>query len=149
MNTEKMNIIKRIAIVAHENSKNDLIEWSFNNRETLKRHEIVAAGYTADVLEGTLNISITKLLTASLGGYAQLGNMIVDGKIDVIIFLGYPKKTEPVDIDMRSLLKLADEKDLVIALNKQTAEVILSSAFLDVDEESSFIDSICEQKEAI
>ena len=149
MNTEKMNIIKRIAIVAHDNSKNDLIEWSFNNREKLKRDEIIAAGYTADVLEGTLNISISKLLTASLGGYAQLGKMIMDGKIDVIIFLGYPKKSQPVDIDMRSLLKLAEENDLVIALNKPTAEVILSSAFLNVDEKSSFIDSTRTQKEAV
>ena len=131
MSTENMNIVKRIAIVAHDSSKNDLIEWSFHNREVLKAHEIIAAGHTADVLEGTLNTPVNKLVTGSLGGYAQMGGMITDGKVDVIIFLGYPKKTKPVDGDMKSLLHLAEEHNLVIALNKNTAEVILTSAFLN------------------
>ncbi len=131
MSTDKMNISKRIAIVAHDSSKNDLIDWSFHNREVLKRHEIIAAGYAGDVLEGTLNIPLNKLVTGSLGGYGQMGNMITEGKVDVIIFLGYPKKTKPVDSDMKSLLHLAEEHNLVIALNKSTAEVILTSAFLN------------------
>jgi methylglyoxal synthase len=130
MNTDKMNIVKRIAIVVHDSCKNDLIEWSFHNREVLKQHEIIAAGYAADVLEGTLNIPVHKLVTGSLGGYAAMGKMIIDGKVDAIIFLGYPKKTKPVDSDMKSLLHFAEENDLVIALNKRTAEVILTSAFL-------------------
>ena len=131
MSTDNMNIVKRIAIVAHDSSKNDLIDWSFHNREVLKRHEIIATGYAADVLEGTLNTPVNKLVTGSLGGDAQMGKMITDGKIDVIIFLGYPKKTKPVDSDMKSLLHLAEEHNLVIALNKSTAEVILTSAFLN------------------
>lgn len=131
MSSDKINIVKRIAIVAHDSCKNDLIEWSFHNREVLKLHEIIAAGYAADVLEGTLNISINKLATGSLGGYAAMGKMIIDGKVDAIIFLGYPKKTKPVDSDFKSLLHFAEEKDLVIALNKPTAEAIIASAFLD------------------
>jgi methylglyoxal synthase len=131
MSTDKMNIVKRIAIVAHDSSKNDLIEWSFHNRQILKGHEIIAAGYAADVLEGTLNVTVNKLTTGSLGGYAQMGRMIIEGKVDAIIFLGYPKKTKPVDSDMNSLLHLAEEHNLVIALNKNTASVILNSAFLN------------------
>ena len=126
-----MNIVKRIAIVAHDSSKSDLIDWSFHNREVLKRHEIIAAGYAADVLEGTLNIPVNKLVTGSLGGDAQMGRMITERKVDVIIFLGYPKKTKPVDSYMKSLRHLAEEHNLVIALNKSTAEVILTSAFLN------------------
>jgi len=131
MSTDNMNIVKGIAIVAHDSSKSDLIDWSFHNREVLKRHEIIAAGYAADVLEGTLNIPVNKLVTGSLGGDAQMGRMITEGKVDVIIFLGYPKKTKPVDSYMKSLRHLAEEHNLVIALNKSTAEVILTSAFLN------------------
>ena len=134
-----MNIVKRIAIVAHDSSKNDLIEWSFHNREGLKHHQIIAAGYAADVLEGTLNKPVDKLLTGSLGGYAQLGAMISEGKVDAIIFLGYPKKTKPVDSDMRSLLELSEENNLVIALNTRTAEAILSSGlFRESTTDSTF-----------
>ena len=126
-----MHLVKRIAIVAHESSKNELIEWSFHNREILKHHEIIATSYTGDVLEGTLNVPVCKLLIGTLGGHEQLGDLIVEGKIDVIIFLGYSKKTKPVDSDMKTLLHLAEENELVIALNKRTAEVILTSAFLN------------------
>ena len=143
MSTENMNIVKRIAIVAHDNSKNDLIEWSFHNREVLKSHHIIAAGYTADVLEGTLNIPVNKLMTGSIGGYEQMGRMITEGKVDAIIFLGYPKKTRPVDSDMKSLLHLAEENNLVIALNKRTAEVVLTSAYLDPSFE---VDAFVERK---
>jgi methylglyoxal synthase len=131
MSTNKMNIVKRIAIVAHDSSKNDLIEWSFHNREVLNRHNIIATGYAADVLEGTLNMPVNKLTAGLFGGYAQLGAMINDGKVDAIIFLGYPKKTTPADSDMKSLLQLAEENNLVIALNERTADVILTSAFLN------------------
>jgi len=131
MTKENMNIVKRIAVVAHESGKNDLIEWSFHNREVLKQHEVIAAGYTGDVLEGTLNMPICKLLTESLGGYEQLGGMIADGKVDVIIFIGYPGKTQATDSDMITLLQLAEEHELVIALNKSTAEAIISSVFLN------------------
>ena len=130
MNTENMNIMKRIAIVAHDNSKNELIEWSFHNREVLKKHEIIAAGYTADVLEGTLNIEVNKLMAGAMGGYQELGVMITEGKVDVIIFLGYPKYNQPVDGDMKTLLHLAEDEDLVIGLNMPTAEALLSSALL-------------------
>ena len=131
MTKENMNIVKRIAIVAHESGKNDLIEWSFHNREVLKQHEVIAEWYTGDVLEGTLNIPICKLLTGSLGGYKELGEMIADGKVDVIIFIGYPGKTHATDSDMKTLLQLAEEHDLVIALNRSTAEAIISGVFLN------------------
>jgi methylglyoxal synthase len=130
---EENNIIKRIAIVAHENGKNELIDWSFQNREVLKHHEIIAAGYTGDVLEGTLNVPVCKLLTGSLGGNEQLADLIIDGKVDVIIFLGFPKKMEPNDSDIKALLQLAEEHNLVIASNTATAEVILNSAYLGTD----------------
>ena len=149
MSTENMNIVKRIAIVAHDDSKSDLIDWSFHNREVLKRHEIVAAGYAADVLEGTLNIPVNKLITGTIGGYAQIGGMMTNGKLDAIIFLGYPKITRPVDGDMKSLLLLAEEHNLVIALNKRTAEVILTSPFLSGGSINSNSEVAITEREAV
>ncbi|HYJ38272.1 MAG TPA: methylglyoxal synthase [Chitinophagaceae bacterium] len=150
MTEENMSIVKRIAIVAHESGKNDLIDWSFHNREILKRHEIIAAGYTGDVLEGTLNVPVCKLLTGSLGGFEQLGDLITNGKVDLIIFLGFPKKTQPIDSDMKTLLRLAEEHNLVIASNMATAEVILSSAYLGAAGFHSTIDEeLGEEKKVV
>jgi methylglyoxal synthase len=131
MNTHKMDIVKRVAIVAHESRKNDLIEWSFHNREILKQHEIIANGYTADVLEGTLNVPVCKLLAGSIGGYHQLSEMITSKKVDAIIFLWQTKNSDSFDVDTKTLLDLAEAEEIVIATNMATAQALLSSAFLN------------------
>jgi methylglyoxal synthase len=131
MNIENLNIVKRIAVVADDNRKNELIEWSFNNRTVLSSHQIIAAGYTADVLEGTLNTAVNKLTTGSLGGYQQLWAMIAERKVDVIIFLWDRNNISPAGGDFTALLEIAEERQIVIATNKPTAEVILSSDFLN------------------
>jgi methylglyoxal synthase len=131
MNNDNLNIVKRIAVVAEDARKNELIEWSFDNRQVLSRHNIIAAGYTADVLEGTLNAPVHKLMTGRLGGYQQLGTMIAEGKVDVIIFLWDGNSAPMCDADLKSLLQIAEDQQIVIAANKRTAEVILSSSFLN------------------
>ena len=146
MNREKMNIVKRIAIVAQDNRKNELIEWSFHNREVLKRHQIIAAGYTADILEGTLNCPVNKLMTGNLGGYQQIGQMISENKIDAIIFLWDARKVGPFDSDIKTLLRLAEEQEIVIALNQRSADVILASSFLNDVVASESVNPMMEER---
>jgi methylglyoxal synthase len=131
MNIENLNIVKRIAVVADDNRKNELIEWSFNNRKVLSSHQIIAAGYTADVLEGTLNTVVNKLTTGALGGYQQLWAMIAERTVDVIIFLWDRNNISRADGDFTALLEIAEERQIVIATNKPTAEAILSPDFLN------------------
>ena len=130
MSMDNKNFSKRIAIIAHDSMKNELIEWSFQNREILAQHEIIAAGYTAYILEGTLNIPVNKQVPNNLGGYQQIGSMITEGKVDAIIFLWDRKKTEAFDNDIKSLICLAEQHNIVLAANKQTADALLTSSFL-------------------
>ena len=127
----KMHIVKRIAIVAQDRSKNELIEWSFHNRHILSKHDIIAAGYAADVLEGTLNAPVQKLMEATLGGYQQMGNMIANKEVDMIIFLWDAKGAQAQESDMKTLFRLAEEQNIVIACNMPSAEVMLHSSFLN------------------
>src|SRR5436305_10096697 len=130
MSMKKINFSKRIAIIAHDNMKSELIEWSFQNRDILSQHEIIAAGNTAYVLQGTLNVPVNILVPNNLGGYQEIGRMITEGYIDVIICLWDRRKTEAFDNDIKSLLCLAEQHNIVLAANKQTADALLTSSFL-------------------
>jgi len=131
MMLNNMHIVKRIAMVAQSNRKNELIEWSFHNRDVLSRHGIIAAGCAADVLEGTLNAPVKKLSPGNHGGYHEMGRMIANGEVDMVIFLWDAKKTEPHESDVKALFRLAEENNIVIACNKPSAEVMLHSSFLN------------------
>jgi len=131
MSTEYMNLVKRIAIVADDARKNDLIEWSFHHREVLKRHQLIASAYTADVLEGTVNTAVHKLEAGNAGGYQQLADLISGGKVDAIIFLLQSRNSESFGNEMKSLLHVAEEMEIIIATNMSTAEVVISSSLLD------------------
>jgi len=131
MMNKNMHLVKNVAIVVQEKRKNELIEWSFQNRYILAQHQIIALGENADVLEGTLNVPILKLAPGSIDGYEQLGKMISEKEVDVIIFLWDAKKTLPYESDIKTLQLLAEENDLVIATNKRTAEAVLSSSYFN------------------
>ena len=126
-----MHIVKRIAIVAQDSRKNELIEWSFHNRQILSKHHIIAAGYAADVLEGTLNAPVQKLMLGMHGGYGEMANMILNDEVDMIIFLWDPKKVEPYEGEIKTLFDLAEEQSIIIACNMPSAEVMLHSTYLN------------------
>ena len=144
MMINNMHIVKNVAIVSQDTRKNELIEWSFDNRRVLAQHHIIALGETADVLEGTLNVPVQKLMPGNIGGYEQLGKMITDGRVDVIIFIWDSNKSLPSEGDVKTLQRLAEEQNLVVATNSRTGEAVLSSSFLNdfkikgVANESSF-----------
>ncbi len=137
-----MEIIKNIALVAHDNRKADLMEWVQYNYETLLQHKMVCTGTTGRLVEETINEkmqlkglqipadTIKKLKSGPLGGDQQLGAMISDGLIDILIFLWDPMQPQPHDVDVKALLRIGALYNVPIACNRSTADFIISSPLL-------------------
>jgi methylglyoxal synthase len=121
---------KRVALIAHDNCKGDLLEWARYNRGTLCAHELYATGTTGVVLARELGLSITRFLSGPLGGDQQVGASIVEGRIDFVIFFWDPLKPQPHDVDVKALLRVAVVHNVPIACNRATADFLLSSPLM-------------------
>jgi len=128
--TSKMNK-KRIAVVAHENKKVDLINWSYDNRNVLMHHEIIGIGTAGNILEGTINRPVQKLAKGPFGGDQQLSAMISEGKIDIIIFFSNPAGRNVEDSDIEVLQQAAIDNNIAVAANLATADYILASSLIE------------------
>jgi methylglyoxal synthase len=134
-----MEEIKNIALVAHDNRKKDLIEWIEWNYTSIIRHKLFCTGTTGAMVEQALkkklekeefDFHIVKLKSGPLGGDQQLGAMIAEGKIDVIIFLWDPMEPHPHDVDVKALLRIDVLYNVPIACNRATADFIISSSLI-------------------
>jgi methylglyoxal synthase len=128
--TRKLGSTKRIALVAHDHKKKDLIEWAEYNRKVLSLHELVATGTTGTLLENQLGIPVKKVYSGPLGGDQQIGAMIAEEKIDFIVFFWDPMEAQPHDSDVKALLRLAVAWNILIACNRTTADFILTSLLM-------------------
>jgi methylglyoxal synthase len=116
-----------IGLVAHDDKKNDLVAWARTNREVLAQHELYGTGTTGGrVVEGT-GLPVTLLKSGPLGGDAQLGAMIAEGRLDVLIFFQDPLTAMPHDVDIKSLQRLATLYDILYAANRRTADAVLAA----------------------
>jgi len=134
---------KNIALVAHDNKKSTLVAWVKYNRDTLCNHSLVCTGTTGTLIEETLAgehrgkrrlvQNVIKLKSGPLGGDQQLGAMIAEGKIDIVVFLWDPMQPQPHDVDVKALLRLAVLYNVPTACNKATADYLISSSLLESD----------------
>ncbi|NMB80622.1 MAG: methylglyoxal synthase [Ignavibacteria bacterium] len=124
---------KTIALVAHDNKKKDLIEWAKYNRDSLAKHNVLATGTTGTLLEKTLNIKIGKLQSGPLGGDQQIGAMISQSEIDLLIFFWDPLEAQPHDPDVKALLRIAVVWNIPIACNRASADFIFSSPLMTTE----------------
>ena len=122
---------KKIALVAHDNKKRDLLEWAKFNRDLLAHHEIFATGTTGTALERELGFAINRLQSGPLGGDQQIGAKIVDNEIDFLIFFWDPLEPMPHDPDVKALLRMAVVWNIPIACNRATADFMISSPLMD------------------
>jgi methylglyoxal synthase len=117
----------RIGLVAHDDKKDELVAWAKANRKTLMKHELWGTGTTgARVIEGT-KLKVTLLKSGPLGGDAQLGAMIAEGRLDALIFFQDPLTAMPHDVDIKSLTRLATLYNILFAPNHRTADAILAA----------------------
>jgi methylglyoxal synthase len=122
---------KRIALVAHDNKKRDLLEWAKYNRDLLAHHKVYATGTTGAILERELHFKIEKLESGPIGGDQQIGAKIVDGKVDFLIFFWDPLEPQPHDPDVKALLRMAVVWNIPIACNRASADFMVSSPLMD------------------
>jgi len=122
---------KKIALVAHDNKKNDLVEWAKFNRDLLAHHKVYATGTTGALLENEIGIDIIKLRSGPIGGDQQIGARIVDGDIDFLIFFWDPLEPMPHDPDVKALLRMAVVWNIPIACNRASADFMISSPLMD------------------
>ena len=124
---------KRIGLVAHGNKKRDLIEWARYNRMLLEGHDLVATGTTGTLLEDSLGVGVEKLQSGPLGGDQQLGALIADGDVDLLVFFWDPLEPQPHDPDVKALLRIAVVWNIPIACNRASADFMISSPLMTSD----------------
>jgi methylglyoxal synthase len=138
-----MTQIKTVALVAHDNRKRDLIEWVQWNYKTLINHQLVCTGTTGRLVERAISkkleegeeaaneFTLVKLKSGPLGGDQQLGAMIAEGKIDVVIFFWDPMEPHPHDVDVKALLRITVVYNVPTACNRATADFMISSPLME------------------
>jgi methylglyoxal synthase len=129
--TRKLHTRKRVALVAHDNKKKDLIDWAIYNKTVLSRHELIATGTTGKLLEEHLGRHVKKLFSGPLGGDQQIGAMIAEEKLDLLVFFWDPMEAQPHDSDVKALLRVAVAWNILIACNRTTADFILTSVLMN------------------
>ena len=128
---------KRIALVAHDNRKKDIIEWAVYNKTLLSQNmNLLSTGTTGKLLEESLDRPVKKLLSGPLGGDQQIGAMIAEGEIDILIFFWDPMEAQPHDSDVKALLRLGVAWNILLACDRASADFILTSPMMDEEYET-------------
>ena len=143
----RMEKTKRIALIAHDNKKPDLLEWAKFNRHTLSQHELFATGTTGTILGTELGVEITRFRSGPLGGDQQVGAKITEGEIDFVVFFWDPLEPHPHDVDVKALLRIAVVYNIPIACNRASADFLISSPLMCAEYERSVPSALLAQPE--
>ena len=122
---------KRIALVAHDHKKPEMVSWAKSNKKKLQKHTLYATGTTGKILEKALNMTIKKLKSGPIGGDQQIGALIADQQIDMLFFFWDPLEPQPHDPDVKALLRLAVVWNIPVASNIASADYLINSPLFD------------------
>jgi methylglyoxal synthase len=135
-----MDVAKRVALVAHDNRKPDLVEWVEWNWKLLLNHRLICTGTTGRLVEEAIAkkmgkgappaSKILKLKSGPFGGDQQLGAMIAEGEVDILIFFWDPMEPQPHDVDVKALLRISVLYNIPTACTRSTADFIISSSLM-------------------
>ena len=132
---------KTIALVAHDNKKDEMVKWALDNREILKYHNLCGTGTTARLVAEATNLPVKAYRSGPLGGDQQVGARITEGEIDMLIFFSDPLEAQPHDPDIKALTRISTLYDIPMANNKATADFLLTSKYMNALYEHATIDS--------
>lgn len=118
---------KRIALIAHDNMKKGLIDWCEQHREQLAKQDLCGTGTTSRLIREATGLPIKSYLSGPLGGDQQMGASLAEGHLDMVIFFSDPLTAQPHDPDVKALLRIAQVYDVPIALNRSTADYLITS----------------------
>jgi len=135
-----MKECKRIACIAHDNRKQDLLEWAKYNLGTLSKHKLFGTGTTGSLLRDKLNLDVKIFRSGPLGGDQQIGAKIAENEIDCIIFFWDPMEPQPHDVDVKALLRISVVYNIPVACNRASADFIISSHLMSQKYKKQLID---------
>lgn len=122
---------KTIALIAHDNKKDEMVVWAMKNKDKLSQFELCGTGTTARRVTQATGLEVTGYLSGPLGGDLQIGSKVAEGAVDVVIFFWDPLQSQPHDPDVKALLRIAVVYDIPIATNAATADYVIQSRMLD------------------
>lgn len=125
------NKVKTVALIAHDNKKSEIVNWSLKNKDMLSKFNLCGTGTTAKLVSEATDLKVKRYYSGPLGGDQQIGAKIAEGKIDMIIFFWDPLSAQPHDPDVKALLRIAVVYDKPIATNRATADYLIRSTLLN------------------
>ena len=122
--------IRRVALIAHDNKKPEIIEWAKKNKEILEQFELFGTGTTSKRVAEATGLNVKGYLSGPLGGDQQIGAKVAEGEIDLVVFFCDPLQAQPHDPDVKALLRIANVYDVPIATNTATADLVITSKLI-------------------
>jgi methylglyoxal synthase len=135
-----MEAVKNIVLIAHDNRKEDLLEWVHFNRGTLSKHHLSATGTTGKLIQEKIQLPVYRFISGPLGGDQQIGARIVEDGIDFMVFFWDPLSAQPHDPDVKALLRIAVLYNIPMACNRSSADFLISSPLMDKEYNRQLID---------